>query len=161
MGAVVWIIKHPTNNLPYLKLLAPGATHWTEKIGEAYQYGSKEEAEGIAVRVSAAFQFCFGKLVVEEFKPFAVKVHAVFERRSKIGRLIKVPGWLRGDPLRGTVYPVITLRDATQYPSQEEAESAAMIYLATAPEHIGDAEVRRITGLYSKSSKIIHRTAKT
>ncbi len=157
----MWIIKHPTNNLPYLKLLAPGATHWSEKIGEAYQFGTKDEAEGIALRVATSYPWCFGKLVVEEFKPFAVKVYDAFERKNKLGKPIKVPGWLRGDPLRGTFYLVPTLTQSTQFATQEDAENAAVTFMATAPEHIGKAELRSIQGTYSKSGKILHRTKAT
>ena len=157
----MWIVKHTTDPRPFLKLLAPGATHWSEVIQEAYQFGTKEEAENIAVRVSTTYPWAFGKLTVEEFRPFAVKVYDAMERHDKKGKTIKIPGWLRGDPLRGTLYLVTTLHQSTQYATQEDAESAAVKFLASAPEHIGKAELRRIQGTYSKAGKILHRTKAT
>lgn len=158
----MWIVKHQSDPRPYLKLLAPGATHWSDVIQEAYQFGTKEEAENIAVRVSASYQWAFGKLAVEEFRPFAVKVYDAFEyTNSRLKQKVKAPGWLRGDPLRGTLYLVKNLNQSTQYATQEDAESAAVKFLASAPEHIGKAELRRIQGTYSKAGKILHRTKAT
>jgi hypothetical protein len=157
----MWIVKHTTDPRPYLKLLAPGSTHWSDRIEEAYLFGTKDEAENIAVRVSTTYTWAFGKLSVEEFRPFAVKVYDAFERRNKMGSTVKVPGWLRGDPLRGTLYLVQTLNQSTQYATQEDAENAAVTFLGSAPQHIGKAELRRIQGTYSKAGKILHRTKAT
>lgn len=62
---LVYIIRHPTNNYQYLKLVAIGATHWSEYVYEAQMFGTHEEAEEAAVYVASRYPWCLGKLAIE------------------------------------------------------------------------------------------------
>jgi len=64
----MWIVRleNSDTGLPYLKHVAPGATHWDDKIQYAARYDTKEEAEVAAFRVTIMHPWAFGKLFVVE-----------------------------------------------------------------------------------------------
>jgi hypothetical protein len=142
----MWIIRHPKREVPFLKIVPrdePLKVEWTEKINEAYQYDNLDEAHHTATVVAVAHQWPFAILQVEEYVTYAVKVHDAEERRSVV---VKVPNWVRRDPLQGNLYLVPRLLDASLFETQDEAEAVAVAFVGRNLKHLGKAEVRRVTG---------------
>lgn len=146
----MWIIRHPKREVPFLRIVPrdePLKAEWTEKITEAYQYDKLDEAQHTATVVAIAHQWPFAILQVEEYVTYAVKVHDAEERRPpRRSVVVKVPNWVRRDPLNGNLYLVPRLLDASLFETQDEADSVAVAFIAANLKHLGKAEVRRVTG---------------